>query len=214
MKQPPSSASGKTQKSAAPCPYVDVMDFSTRFSSNRAEWGGFLRSVERELWNATGGEFGSCARFLQLLTRELGMITADLHLLSPTSESAVLHQSFQEISALLQALQESSTPPQVLQGISTVLQAIQDGVVPLQDLQELSSLLQNLRDGSARSMASRRSPPRSRTSRRAQLRSRSSRRAQLHTRSSRRAQLRSPKAPLSSRAAPRALFHSRESPRA
>ncbi|KAI5104580.1 Fc receptor-like protein 5 [Silurus meridionalis] len=109
---------------------------------------GEALSLASELWDATGGEFRSCARFLQLLTKELGMTTADLHLLTPGPENAVPRQSFQEVSALLQALQGRSAPPQVLQGITAVLQAIQDGSVPLQDLRELSLLLQNLRDDS------------------------------------------------------------------
>ncbi|XP_046717400.1 uncharacterized protein LOC124393543 [Silurus meridionalis] len=156
-------------------------------------------------------KFSSCARFIQLLTRELGILKADLHHLSPASESTVPHQSFlessappqdlQELSALLQALQDGSAPPQVLQGISTLLQVLQDGSAPPQDLQELSALLQALQDGSAPPQVlqessallqfSTESSALSRSSRRAQLHSRSSSRAQLCSRSSRRASFRS-----------------------
>ncbi|XP_046692748.1 uncharacterized protein LOC124377356 [Silurus meridionalis] len=115
-------------------------------------------SLARELWSTMAGEISSCTRFLQLLTRELGITTADHHLLFPASEDAVPHQSFQEVTTLLQALQVSSAPPKVLQGISAVLQEIQAGSVRFQDLQELSTLLQNLPVGPAPFLCPKESP--------------------------------------------------------
>ncbi|KAI5629049.1 butyrophilin-like protein 3 [Silurus asotus] len=103
-----------------PFPRDDVMGFPARFSGDRAEWGGFIRSVceymdvssssypteadkialhisllsgkslslASELWSTSGGVFGSCTRFIRLLTRELGMVTADLHYLYRKHDSA------------------------------------------------------------------------------------------------------------------------------
>ncbi|KAI5104497.1 butyrophilin-like protein 3, partial [Silurus meridionalis] len=109
--------------------------------------------------SATGGEFSSCTRFIQLLTRELGILTADLDHLFPASESTVPHQSFlessappqdlPEISALLQALQDGSALPQDLLEISTLLQDLQKGLAPFQVLQESSAPFQVLQESSA-----------------------------------------------------------------
>ncbi|KAI5621583.1 NACHT, LRR and PYD domains-containing protein 12 isoform X3 [Silurus asotus] len=102
---------------------------------------------------ASGGEFGSCARFIRLLTRELELVTADLHHLSPAPESTDPPQCFPESSVLHQIIPESSAPSQDLQGITTLLlallQALQDGTASPQDLQEISDLLQVMQDGFA-----------------------------------------------------------------
>ncbi|XP_046707936.1 uncharacterized protein LOC124387572 [Silurus meridionalis] len=80
------------------------------------------------------------------------MVTADLHYLSPATESTDPLQCFPKSSIPHQSFTESSALPQDLRGISTLLQtlhqAIQDGSASPQDLQEISALLQDLQDGS------------------------------------------------------------------
>ncbi|KAI5100207.1 coiled-coil domain-containing protein 146 isoform X1 [Silurus meridionalis] len=155
MKRPPNSAGVE---------FVQLPDGKRKDWLHISLLSGESLSLASELWSPAGGEFGSCARFIRLPTRELGMITADPDYLSPAFESAVPHQSFlessappqdlQEISTLLKALQDGSAPPQVLQEISTLLQALQDGSAPPQDLLEIFTLPQDLQ----RSLAPLQSP--------------------------------------------------------
>ncbi|KAI5105837.1 NACHT, LRR and PYD domains-containing protein 1b allele 2 [Silurus meridionalis] len=175
MKRRSSSASGNTQKhaadsssparerasTAAPHPPASLKEFPARFSRQADKIALHISLLSREslflaseLWSASGGEFSSCARFIQLLTRELGMVTADISTISLLLLRAPFRTSVSQdrrgISTLLQtlpqAIQDGSASPQDLQEISALLQDLQNGSTPPQGLQEILSLLQDLQE--------------------------------------------------------------------